>query len=283
MATGDRWTHADTRGLGKAVQVAILRALDPKNGWAKGPIEDRIADFRALLFVSMWMFDELSMEPATIDETIPGPESKLSPVVVTPRDTPQFSSAERARIARIGTQTTWFLLYQRWDIVSSTGASPKVFASIATMNGQPAEPIVMKGEAGAAWLLPALGMVLGAVTVCFIVQRGSEIIDRQLARMADAQGMMSTQAKVLDVLAAHKAAERTAGKEIPLTDAELKVIAALETIQAKFGERNKPGGAFPTFVPSGSETMETVKTVGLGILGVVVLLFLASQLLPKRS
>jgi hypothetical protein len=133
---------------------------------------------------------------------------------------------------------------------------------------------VLPPEAGAAWVLPAVGMVLGAVTVCFLVERSAQIIDRMLARQADSSAMMTTQARVLDLLNTHREQEKAAGKEIPLTSTELEVLKRLQGLQDDYGKRTAAGGPFPELFPSSGQVTGLGSGVILAVAAVVALVLL---------
>jgi len=277
--TGPAWVHlASMPGIGAAIARAVKTAIDAGDKrWAigSGLEADRAMDFRALVFASMWMFDELSVTPAKVMPSVVVGDS----VQVMPRSSADFSSSSRYELARIGTQRTWSLLMERLDamkVLDFTKAE-----RILTRNGDPVQAlpadVPVPKEAGAAWVLPAIGMVLGAVTVVFLIERSAQIIDRSLARQADAAAMVRTQAGVLSVLNDHREAEKTAGKELPLTPAELEILKRLQGMQDDFSKRNSAGGPFPELFPSGGQVTGLGVGVILAVAAVVALVLLKGR------
>lgn len=309
-ASGPYWLHwgsIDEQPLGTAIANALLHAawqpfwgtntttagspLTPTTE-KKGPLDSdqRIADLRALLFGSMWLYNELSTSRATIREwgagetAVPFLTTQKQLIEVSPRGGDQFSSPERWEWVKAGTQRTWALLYERLALVG-VSADELLPTRIGTIGGQLFVQNleswkgggVVPSEAGAAWVLPAIGMVLGAATVCFMVDRGALIVDRILARHSDAAALIATQAKVMSVLNEHREAEKAAGKELPLSSSESDVLKLLQGLQDGFSKRNGAAGPFPSAIPSGSDVASTM-TWGVIVAGAA---FVALMLLRK--
>jgi hypothetical protein len=289
------WVHGDARGLGAAIVAAISRAsiVDtsvPSWGWQGGSKEDNVADLRALVYASMFLFDELSMRPPKTIASYDVPGIGASPgTVVSARSlSTEFSSPQRATWVVTATQRTWSLLYDRLTKMGvgdpeEAWTTAEGALQIFTNGGLP--PIAIPAAApvdvsGGGWVLPGIGIVVGALAVCFIIDKSFALWDAEMRRQADSAALVQTQAAVIQVLRIHADAEKAAGGERPLSQAELDVLNRLAAQQVEYQKKTAAGPPYPTTFPTGSELTDTVKsTTNIGLIIVAVI---AAVLLLKK-
>lgn len=111
-----------------------------------------------------------------------------------------------------------------------------------------------------------VGIVVLAGLIAFVVYNVNSLVDRALARQAQAQELMRAHAECQKMLEDHAAAERSAGKPIPFNLAELAVMARLARLQdsaAKGFESTLTGPLGGAPPKSATDVVESVLTLAV--------------------
>jgi hypothetical protein len=114
-------------------------------------------------------------------------------------------------------------------------------ASFRTMDDGAPEPIPADAGLAQAVQIAIVLAAAGALTWC--AHEAAGLVDGQLAREQDTQRLLSTQAVAVAMAEAHGEAEKAAGKPLPLTEAEKRVLDQLGGVQTEIAKK-QPGTAF---------------------------------------
>lgn len=269
------WLHTDARGMSVAIEEAIARAATWENT-AGDPDATRAslqrADLRALLVATFYMIDAFSLSPAKVLAA-----GELASVEIGERTKSDFASADRLAIAHTLLETVRTLVVAVTRSNTPPAQTPEQFG---TVGGGSATPLAIGKEAGFGWPVAAVaivGVTIQAGVICYCADKIAIVIDNELTRREATRQMVATHSVVLQVLSGHRAAEETAGKELPLTDAEKAAIKAVQTAQitAQKAIKIEVPSLFPNLRPEGKKIVGALENIGLaGIAAVAVVAYL---------
>jgi len=274
MPTDYLWQHSDPRGMSAAIEAGIARGV--ARSWPSGASVEHDAmkaDVRALLVASFYMVDAFSTLPAQ-----PGDADGTGNLIIGDRTRAQFRSDERLDVVRTLLET-WRTLVVA-DRKSNAPVTPSDVAGageFSTVGGGAAVPLHPIGEAGFGWPVAAVaivGVTVQAGVVCYIADKVASVIDNQLTRREATRQMVATHSVVLQVLSGHRAAEETAGTELPLTDAEKAALKAVQNaqVQAQKSIKLEVPSLFPNLKDKGGKIIEAASNLGWGALAIAGLL-----------
>jgi hypothetical protein len=222
------WTHHDSDPEGSLLQAF---ATADQSAWAQLTTEGRVRAFRNILASTAYVLEELSMQPPPAS-TEAGPKRLLTNVSAR-----RYPTAEHLRAAT---------LIARGPMLVPDPGKHTVYSAVTT-DGQPAAlgrpsieetgaipPILVGGVA-------VVGIVAVGIAICYGAQLAAEVIDRKLLREAQTERMIATQARAVALVDTHAQRELQAGKTLPWTAEELRVLAALEDTQRQLaGQQGTP-------------------------------------------
>jgi hypothetical protein len=138
-------------------------------------------------------------------------------------------------------------LARTWQLFADPGRH--VVHSATTRDGEPAQLLsridAAPGEAGFPPLLLAAVIVVGiaahATAVCYVGQAAAEVVDRKLTADALTARMVATQARAIAIVDQHSERERAAGKPLPWSAQEQRLLdTLLDTQKAIAARTNSP-------------------------------------------
>jgi len=232
------WNHSDPRGMAPACDAAIARASAGR--WGTGEATE-LADVRALVALTIGLYDELSKSPP-IEQGGSGSSGAALPVTYLEADrgVADYSSPERARAAQIAMLT--------WDVIAAKTAQSlgpiaaipvgTVYTTIGSSVPSYVYPVEVKQANGLA-AAPAFFLGGGIAVAGIAVAAAWAYCTRSGERVALAaqqndtltKALLSTHSSVLQMLDAHRAQEKALGKEIPWSPAEQSVLDSLTKAQ----------------------------------------------------
>jgi hypothetical protein len=246
-----QWKHQDT-APGDSIRWALEMATSKT--WAKASAEDGPRFLRALMLATLDGAETLSRrEPYFVEGTR---------LLGSVNSSSLFNSPDRVWVAGALQRTPQLLLPRGLKLCSS-------FESIdggqGTTSGAP-----VSQDTGA---LPAIAIVVIAAAataaIVYIAQQAATVIDRALARQEDSQRMVQAHAEVLKVNDAHLAAEKAAGKTLPLSEAERAAVQALVGVQQQIaGRQERP---MPEPFPGANEFLRDLGKTATSILPLALL------------
>ncbi len=230
------WWHEDTRGMQAGATSGLNRALS--GDWSSGSKADRVADWLDYLALRSWIAGRLSGAAGAGSES--GEPLIMAPDYAAARGLASTNPRARA-VALIG-QSGIALARQVPGLESWT--PPRIFVT-----GHPGE----NSDTGFPLIAIAIVTVIVAVAesaaVAYLAHEAAPVIDNWLSRDATTKQMVQADAQVLKVLDVHASAETTAGKALPLSDAEVRALDELEARQKVLLNRQPPpvsnAGDFP--------------------------------------
>lgn len=217
--------HEDSRGLDAATREAVARGI--ARGWTRDESTvshgTRAQDFRAICVASAYFasqFEPSSSHPVRNERALTIPLEAPVNMDLTPEQ------AKRRRIANaLQSGLSTLVLDANNDVRAAN-----LLARVQTVDDAP--PTALGAPAtNAGWIQIAIVAICvgGAVFAqCYGIQKASEIVDRYLGRRSDAQQLLATQSSLVEMAGKHTEAEVQAGKPIPLTDIEERVVAMHE-------------------------------------------------------
>lgn len=289
-----QWRHEDERGIEFAFKVAVSAVTtfgfkSTTDGDAGMAAEQR-ANLRALLWMTCYVCDEFSVKPSGVGEEIGG-----SGYYVVHGPPYELAGGDRARAVRL-LSTTWVHLYlaiAKNPGMPDTGSGAPVltYPRAQTRRGEPGytallgtPPELGALPAAAVTVLGVVGILAATAAIVYLVEKGDEVLDRELARREQTNRVAQYHAALLALLAAHRQAELAAGgAPQPLTPAEKAAMDALEKAQSEQLQAFKRDPGLKSLFPSGDKIVEgatkaaTSFSTTLAIAAAVVGLFLLMQ------
>lgn len=228
------WSAEDSRGYAVAIPMAINRAfgLDPQtgatppNGWASLWAEDNIdaaSDIRALIVGTCWLCATTSKHPP-VDAKDRSGQTVLT--MAEPVSSDNFDDAGRASVAH-ALLTTWSTIHAIADARGYRDLK-NVPTKFATYNGF--APRLGEGVETVqnAWIIG------GVVVVGMLVYAGSEMYGayqteetKRVIATEKTKQMMTWHAHLMEGWQSHLDAEKAAGHQLPLSEAEKGLVANL--------------------------------------------------------
>lgn len=261
-----QWRHEDERGIEFAFKVAVSAVttfgFKDTTGDEGGAREQR-ANLRALLWMTTYVCDEFSAKPSGIGAEVDG----VSAYMV--HGPPYESSGERGRAVRL-LLTTLVQLYMpiaKTTALPDTGSGAPVltYPRAQTVRGEPGftallgtPPEVGALPAAAVTILGVVGILAATGAIVYLIEKGDEVLDRELARREQSNRVAQYHAALLALLAAHRKTEVEAneGKPMPLTPAEKAAMDALEKAQTEQLQAFKKDPGLKSIFPSGDKLVE---------------------------
>lgn len=278
------WNHEDSRGMELAAKMALTRAS--VGTWSTGApatIEER-GDWRAIVWFTVYLAASWSTTP-----TQPKVNSAGAFVVPGPPYATADAERKRAVAALLATLThVYYPIAKSAKAPNDTGGPGMLYTRIRTVAGDPGyENLTAESYGDAAALPPAVwlgGVALICGVIIYLVEKGDEVIDRELARREETKRMLAYHAALANMMATHREAEVTAGKQLPLTSAEKAVLDSLEKAQSEqlAAMKADPGmsGVFPNIKGATGDIVKgttSVTKTALVIAGLVAVVFFAMQ------
>jgi len=215
------WTAQDPRGFDDATTQALARCSS--GAWGIDEIGDSkgTAQEDLLILIARSLVIRQALLAGGVVANYPTPTgNKLSLNVI--------QGAWGASGADIDHQNAQYILIRTWEVLGrSEGWSEGSAAQLSATSGKSVSTTSNVVEIVAI----VVGIVALAGLIAFIVYNVNTVIDRALARKAQAQELMRAHAECQKMLEDHAAAERSAGKPIAFTVAELSVMARLAKLQ----------------------------------------------------
>lgn len=210
---GLSWT--DARGKA-ALPAAVKRAK--AGAWASPPTEVQIADLRTLMAHTVFCVAALG---GSVQWVASSAHVKTDPTQFV------FASKDHEAIAR------------------TLAATPMVLAG---PGARPSSPVVTVGYAGKGeaqgWpvivAIIAVCVAVSAVSAAYLAEDASQVIDRKLAREEDTARMIAAQAKAVDLVEQHLAAESAKGSPIDFSEQEKAVLNDLKQTQVAITSKKEP-------------------------------------------
>jgi hypothetical protein len=106
-----------------------------------------------------------------------------------------------------------------------------------------------------------------ALSACYMAQASAEVNDRKLTEDTLTQRMLITQAHAITMVSDHTAAERAAGRLMPYSSEELRVLDTLLRTQRDLAKRSRTPlpNPFAGAVDSASSASERIATIGMDL------------------
>jgi hypothetical protein len=227
------WIHTDDRTIPIAFAAAMARAASGL--WTADRLA--VADLRALVIGTAGMRAALLHQPDPgLDREITFEIASLPPLGGESNET----LTRRAALAAL--DNTWLAL---------VGRSPGTIGSFSTDGGgAPTSAGTM--TAGAVPVVVAIvGIAAVAALYMFVAYEAAPLVDRVLTREQSARQLLQEHQKVLGLLASHRAAELTAGRDLALNEIERSALGSLVETQRIYAL--KAGSP----LPFSSKAMET--------------------------
>ncbi len=216
-----QWTHSDPRGLAAASAQAVARCQSM--GWGLDSIGassgTRAEDLLALIAESFLLRQEF------IDAGNASLLSQLAPV--GNRVAINVGVGTAPDVDHVNAQV---ILLRTWEVLGrAEGWNEQTAAQLSATTGRPVSSSTQSNVVAIVAIV--VGIVMLAGLIAFVVWNVNTIVDRELARRAQAQELMRAHADCQTMLQTHSAAERQAGHAIPFTTPELMVMARLAALQ----------------------------------------------------
>jgi hypothetical protein len=276
--SGYTWQHSDTRGFVVAFPAAISRSIAMQ--WTPSVPGDAVqglaitADYRDLLALTLFLCESFSNAGQT-------PEQKSTgALILKPRGTADFSK-DRLPFATALLATIRNLYIPTAKTVlppgGGGGAPQMLYTAIQTKDGDTWNAIPVSDVAWLAAVLEFAGMVVQAAVVVYCVEKGADIIDRELGRREESARMVSYHAALASLMANHRAAEIAAfglenagkpGYQLPMTEVEKSALQALQAAQVAQinAVKKEMPSVFPNMQGTGGAIVSAAKSLGWGAL-----------------
>lgn len=217
-----QWTHSDPRGIETAAAEAMARCA--VSGWGIDAIGvsngTRAEDFLALIVESILIRQELIDAGNSSLLSLLAPVGNKIGVTVLEGSAPDINHVN----AQI-------ILLRTWEVFArSEGWNDTTATQLTATSGKPVTEQTT-AMAPVAIVAIVIGIVVLAGLVAFVVWNVNTVVDRQLARKAQAQELMRAHAECQKMLSDHAAAEKAAGKAIDFNRVELATMARLARLQ----------------------------------------------------
>jgi len=214
------WTAQDPRGFDDATTQALARCslgawgIDEIGG-SNGTAEE---DLLALIARSLVIRQALIAAGNKSKYPVPT-GNKLSINVL--------QDAWGNAVTDVDHQNAQYILIRTWEVLArGQGWTEGDAAQLSATSGKSSTATNV-----VAIVAIVVGIVVLAGLIAFTVYNVNSLIDRALARRAQAQELMRAHGECQKMLEDHAAAERSAGKPIPFNMAELAVMARLAKLQ----------------------------------------------------
>jgi len=209
------WIHEDPNGISPAAARGVTRAL--RKDWSSGPLDVRVAEFRASLVYRSWLAAKIIGAS--------GMSAERGALGMSPdwSGANEYASTnERARlVAAIG--KTGLLLRRP---MPDRGFDLKTFTTSA--GGETAAlPLV------AIAVVTVIVAVAESAAIAYLAHEAKFVVDNYLARSATLQDLAQTDAQTLKIIDHHVAREDEQGHPIPLDDSERAALGLLEKRQVE--------------------------------------------------
>jgi hypothetical protein len=218
-----QWTHQDARGIAQASVDATARCQ--LGAWAVDSIGQssggRSDDFLALIVESLIVRQEI------IDAGDPSLLSQLAPIGAT-----LTLSVVQGTAPDVDHVNAQVILLKTWEVYArALGWNMQTPAQLSATTGRPLTTTQQTQANAIAIVAIVVGILALAGIIAFVVWNVHTVIDRELARKAQAQELMQAHADCQTMLQNHAAAEKQAGHAIPFTTPELQIMARLGQLQ----------------------------------------------------
>jgi hypothetical protein len=196
--------------------AAIKRAA--AGAWSTPPSLVQIADLRALCAHTVFCISALAGSVSFIASSA---HCKADPTQFA------FATDEHEQAART--------LAASMMILAGPGAKPS----------SPVVTVAYDGQGGAeGWpviiAIIAVCVAVSAVAAAYMSEDASQVIDRKLAREEDSKRLIAAQAKAVDLVEQHLAAEAAQGKPASFSDEEKAVLNDLKQTQVAITSKKEP-------------------------------------------
>ncbi len=232
------WRHEMTFALGVTMAGGFARAQS--RVWDQSP--ESIADFRGLVLGTHVVVNSMRTTPAWI---LAGETGHLF-------DTPNSNWKGQWHEAAGGALLTTLAILAR-------GNAP-TFRRLVSRNGDPAAE---DNDAGLAWqavVVIVSGLALATVAMCYLGEKASPVIDRELTRSQQGQDLVATQGALLALASDHSAREAAVGHPLAPNPIEIAALNSLLGAQKVFLQPAVPPAQPP------KEPPPLAHTLGLGII-----------------
>jgi hypothetical protein len=215
------WTAQDPRGFDDATTQALARCSS--GAWGIDEIGDSkgTAEEDLLILIARSLVVRQALLAAGNASLYPLPSgNKLSLNVI--------QGSWGNPVSDVDHQNAQYILLRTWEVLAKANGWTESDASqLSATSGKDASATTNV----VAIVAIVVGIIVLAGLIAFTVYNVNTLIDRSLARRAQAQELMRAHAECQKMLEDHAAAERSAGKPIPFSIAELAVMARLAKLQ----------------------------------------------------
>ena len=215
------WTAQDPRGFDEATTQALARCSSgawgiSEIGESKGTPEEDL-----LVLIARSLVVRQAIIAAGNKSKYPAPAGNRLAINVV-------QDQWGADVTDLDHKNAQYILIRTWEVLAKgQGWTESDAAQLSATSGRPAGTTTNV----VAIVAIVVGIVVLAGLIAFTVYNVNSLIDRALARQAQAQELMRAHAECQKMLEDHAAAERSAGKPIPFNVAELAVMARLAKLQ----------------------------------------------------
>jgi hypothetical protein len=217
------WTHTDSDPRAALAAALTVQSFLTKPDGSPMSSQDRLRLVRSLGVATVY-----TMEAACSGGVPPAGEMETHLTLGTrPLRASDFPS-RGSLYAASAVGRTFMLLADpgHHTVYSATthDGDPAVLSEASTSFDTAFPPLVL----GAVLVVAAL---VHALAICFVAQKGAEVIDAKLANDARTDQMLATQAQAVALLDQHNERERAAGKPLPWAPNAQKLFDALTETQ----------------------------------------------------
>lgn len=214
------WTAQDPRGFDDATAQAVARCsagawgID-EIGVSKGTPEEDL-----LILIARSLVIRQALVAAGNAAKYPAPAGNRLAINVV-------ADSWGNPVSDVDHVNAQYILIRTWEVLArGQGWTEGDASQLSATSGKP-----VTSSNVVAIVAIVVGIVVLAGLIAFTVYNVNALIDRALARQAQAQELMRAHAECQKMLEDHAAAERSAGKPIPFSIAELAVMARLAKLQ----------------------------------------------------
>lgn len=247
-----RWTHTDE--LRSRVVHVIEKRILVGGDWDLSL--DSVADWRALVYFTYLLRANLSSDPDDVQSLTTG-EGSSQTIQEINGEPIRFSNSEREHLSDVlGNVFTPF-------VIRDSGIQPgQELTAPTTLITHAGNPITT--GAGWIWVPIALAaVVVTGVVALYAVQRGSDIIDRQIRRNEESKRYFHDVGLLEKALNEHLESERQAGHELPLPDIVKQYVDIVKNHQTALTSKKEEPLPHPIL---DEKTLPSVSmSLGLGV------------------
>lgn len=215
------WTAQDPRGFDDATAQAVARCSSgawgiSEIGESKGTPEEDL-----LILIARSLVVRQALIAAGNKAKYPTPAGNRLAINVV-QD--QWGND----VTDVDHKNAQYILIRTWEVLArGQGWTESDASQLSATSGKDASATTNV----VAIVAIVVGIVVLAGLIAFTVYNVNSLIDRALARQAQAQELMRAHAECQKMLEDHAIAERSAGKPLPFSVAELAVMARLAKLQ----------------------------------------------------